>query len=155
MAQPDAAWVGLAQAVGVMAGVEQRLKGKLKRSREERLEEEARQRLEVQPAGRRGFAAKHSPAPVHKHDRLAVREQREQQPTGEAGAQQQNGGGREVGEDSDEEEGRGRAFGDGKHASHKPAAFSRSDLLKVDSMPQSKKKKKRKSGTGQPLPASA
>lgn len=152
---PTVPRLGLLQATGGLAGVEQRLKGKLKRSREQLLEEEARLRLDTQPAGRRGFGAKHGLGATRKHDVPAARAQQERQPAGTAGAQQQDGSGRADGEGSDEEEGRGRAFGEGKPAGHKPAAFSRSDLLKVSSMPQGKKKKKkRKSGTEQPLPAS-
>ncbi|KAL4421567.1 hypothetical protein ABPG75_010858 [Micractinium tetrahymenae] len=124
------------KAVALVAGVEQRLGSKLKRS------------SQAAAAGVRGhhalLAAQHGKAHHfphgHAHDR---RQQQQAEPAAAAR------GGQEEEEDS-EEEGRGAAFGKGGKgaAARKPAAFNRSQLLAVSGGGVGGKKRKRKGGGG-------
>lgn len=119
------------QAVALVAGVEQRLGSKLKRS------------SQAAAAGVRGhhalLAAQHGKA--HAHDR---RQQQQAEPSAAA-----RGGQEEEGEDS-EDEGRGAAFGKGGKGAgaRKAAAFDRSQLLAVSSGGVGGKKRRRRSGGG-------
>jgi hypothetical protein len=137
------------QSLALTSGVEHRLGSKLKRTAERRLAEAAQQAAQQgqpsQPAGRRGFGPKHSPGqPGRWSDKPPSRQQQTQQPA--AAAAQASGAAAD--DDTDEEGGRGRAFGKRSHsAAHKPATFTRSDLLRVSGA-QQPKKRKRKSGQG-------
>lgn len=119
------------KAVALVAGVEQRLGSKLKRS------------SQAAAAGVRGhhalLAAQHGKA--HAHDR---RQQQQAEPSAAA-----RGGQEEEGEDS-EDEGRGAAFGKGGKGAgaRKAAAFDRSQLLAVSSGGVGGKKRRRRSGGG-------
>lgn len=144
------------QAVALVSGVEQRLGSKLKRSAERRAAAEVefaeRGRAPV-PASRRGFNLQ-QPGPSKKQRRgdnaAQQRQQQAQQPAAAAARQA------EEETDSEEEEGRG-SWGKGRHASNRPASFTRADLLKTTLAAQGKKKKKkRKRGkNGQAAQASA
>ncbi|KAI3429678.1 hypothetical protein D9Q98_005763 [Chlorella vulgaris] len=137
------------KSIALTSGVEHRLGSKLKRTAERRLAEAAQQAAPQgqpsQPAGRRGFGPKHSPGqPGRWSNKPPSRQQQTQQPA--AAAAQASGAAAD--DDTDDEGGRGGAFGKRSHsAAPKPATFTRSDLLRVSSA-QQPKKRKRKSGQG-------